>query len=160
MSYYGAEDATDVIVIMGSGSVTVRETVEHLNKNGGKTGVLVIHLYRPFDMPFFISKLPLSCKRISVLDRCKEPGATGEPLKLDVMAALIESGHIHQIEKIIGGKYGLASKDFIPADVEAVFDNLKVPKSIDHFTCSINDDVTFKSLPRKNLLTLVPEGTK
>lgn len=160
MAYYGADDATDVIVIMGSGSVTVRETVEYLNKKGGKTGVLVIHLFRPFDISFFISKLPSSCKRISVLDRCKEPGASGEPLKLDVIASLVESGRIFNIERVIGGRYGQASKDFIPADVEAIFDNLQSTKPIDHFVCSINDDVTFKSLPRKNMLTLVPEGTK
>lgn len=144
---------------MGSGCITAQETVDYLNKNGRKTGAIFVRLFRPFSIAYFLSKMPQSVKRICVLDRCKEGTATGEPLRLDVVSALVETGRIKSIDKVIGGRYGQSSKDFIPADVVAVFDNLANEKGIDHFVCSINDDVTHKSLARKDNLTLVPEGT-
>lgn len=106
-----------------------------------------------------MSKLPKTCTHICVLDRCKENTAAGNPLRLDVISTLVETGRIASIKKVIGGRYGQSSKDFIPADVVAVFDNLVSATPIDHFVCSINDDVTHKSLPRKDKLTCVPEGT-
>jgi pyruvate-ferredoxin/flavodoxin oxidoreductase len=102
--------------------------------------------------------MPETVRRVCVLDRCKEITAAGEPLRLDVISAMLEDGRLQKIEKVIGGRYGQSSKDFIPADVVAVFDNL-AGKQKDHFVCSINDDVTFRSLDRKDNLTLVPEGT-
>lgn len=156
--YYGAEDATDIVVLMGSGCITVQETIDYLNKNGRKVGAIFVRLYRPFSIKYFMSKMPQTVKRVCVLDRCKEVTATGEPLRLDVISALNETGRLHTMEKVIGGRYGQSSKDFIPADVVAVFDNL-VGKQMDHFICSINDDVTHRSLERKDNLTLVPEGT-
>ncbi|CAL5970181.1 Pyruvate-flavodoxin_oxidoreductase 4 [Hexamita inflata] len=157
--YYGAQDATDIVVLMGSGCITVQETIDHLNAKGQKTGAVLVRLFRPFSIKYFISKIPMSVKRICILDRCKEQTAAAEPLRLDVICALIESGRINKIERVIGGRYGQSSKDFIPADVVAIFENLKSEKPIDHFICSITDDVTFKSLERKDTLTLVPEGT-
>jgi len=144
---------------MGSGCLTVAETIDYLNAQGRKVGAIFVRLFRPFCINYFISKLPATVNRICVLDRCKEVTATAEPLKHDVIDALIESGKIAQIKCIIGGRYGQSSKDFIPADVVACFENLIAEKPIDHFITSIVDDVTFKSLPRKNTLTLVPEGT-
>lgn len=144
---------------MGSGCLTVGETVDYLNNQGRKVGAVFVRLFRPFSMKYFVSKIPASVKRICVLDRCKEINAPGEPLKLDVIAALLETGRLNHIDRVIGGRYGQSSKDFIPADVVACFDNLIAGNVIDHFVCSINDDVTHLSLPRKNNLTLVPEGT-
>jgi pyruvate-ferredoxin/flavodoxin oxidoreductase len=144
---------------MGSGCLTVAETIDHLNNQGRKCGAIFVRLYRPFSIKYFISKLPQSAQRVCILDRCKENTAAGEPLRLDVMSAIIESGRITGIKKIIGGRYGQSSKDFIPADVVACYDNLKAEKSIDHFVCSIVDDVTHLSLPRKDNLTIVPKGT-
>ena len=157
--YYGAEDATDVVVLMGSGCVTVAETIDYLLQQGRKVGAVFVRLYRPFSIKHFVEKIPKTCKRICCLDRCKEVTAAGEPLRLDVISALLETGRLASIERCIGGRYGQSSKDFIPADVVAVYDNLAAEKPIDHFVCSINDDVTHLSLPRKNKLTLVPEGT-
>lgn len=109
---------------MGSACITAAETIDYLNKQGRKTGAVFVRLYRPFSIKYFISKLPATVRRICVLDRCKEITATGEPLRLDVTSALVESGRIKTIDNIIGGRYGQSSKDFIPADVVAVFDNL------------------------------------
>lgn len=156
--YYGAPDATDVLVLMGSGCVTVAETIDHLMKQGRKVGAVFVRLFRPFSVKYFVSKVPESCKRVCVLDRVKEPGSAGEPLRLDVISALVESGRMRGIDRVIGGRYGQSSKDFIPADVVAVYDNL-AGAGKDHFVTSINDDVTHLSLPRSNNLTLVAEGT-
>ncbi len=142
-NYYGAKDATDVIVAIGSVSGTAMEVVDYLNKKGKKTGFLQVHLYRPFDTEFFLKQLPKTVKRIAVLDRTKECGAVGEPLYLDVVAAYANA---KKAPFIIGGRYGLSSKDVTPAQIIAVFKNLeaKAPKA--HFTVGIEDDVTHLSL--------------
>jgi len=141
--YVGAPDAERVIVLMASGCDPAHETVEYLTKQGEKVGVLKVRLYRPFDARAFISALPASVKSIAVLDRTKEPGASGEPLYLDCVAAAHE---LDRQMKIVGGRYGLSSKEFTPAMVKAVFDNLKADKPRNHFTVGINDDVTHTSL--------------
>ncbi len=140
--YYGAEDADRVIVAMGSVSGAVRETVDYLNKNGEKTGFLQVRLYRPFSAEFFLKALPASVKKIAVLDRCKEMGSAGEPLFLDVCAVTASRGI-----PVVGGRYGLSSKDVDPAQLKAVFDNLKQDQPKHNFTIGIEDDVTCLSLP-------------
>lgn len=143
--YYGAEDAENIIVIMGSGATTTEETVKYLNeKCGQKVGVVVVRLYRPFDTNAFVNALPKSVKNIAVLDRTKEPGANGEPLYKDVVCALAEH-NIHA--SVIGGRYGLGSKEFTPTMVNAVYDNLSSQSPKNHFTVGINDDLTNTSLP-------------
>ena len=149
--YVGAPDAERVVVLMGSAGEVAHETVEHLMAGGAKVGVLKVRLYRPFDGRRFLEALPPSVKFIAVLDRTKEPGATGEPLFLDVVSALNEGlgegwGQIKSMPRVIGGRYGLSSKDFTPAMVKAVFDNLAAAKPKTHFTVGINDDVTGSSL--------------
>ncbi|MGE0771324.1 MAG: pyruvate:ferredoxin (flavodoxin) oxidoreductase [Cyclobacteriaceae bacterium] len=148
--YYGDPQAERVIVSMASSVETIRDTVNYLNAQGEKVGVLVVRLYRPFDMDAFVNALPASVKAIAVLDRTKEAGAPGEPLYLDVSHAILESmgegGKLKSLPKIIGGRYGLSSKEFTPAMVMAVFDNLKDGKRKNHFTIGIHDDVTHKSL--------------
>jgi len=144
--YYGAPDATRVIVIMGSGCETVKETVDHLNAQGEKVGVLMVRLYRPFDVQGFTRALPASTKAIAVLDRTKEPGSTGEPLYLDCVTALYEEWHHGLMPGIIGGRYGLSSKEFTPAMVKAVYDNLAQSRPKNHFTVGIHDDVSGTSL--------------
>ncbi|HLU11436.1 MAG TPA: pyruvate:ferredoxin (flavodoxin) oxidoreductase, partial [Oceanobacillus sp.] len=126
--YYGAPDADRVIVLMGSGCETVHETVDYLNAQGEKVGVLKVRLYRPFDMRRFVEALPETVQKIAVLDRTKEPGSAGEPLYLDVVTALYEEKVDGQPPVVVGGRYGLASKEFTPAMVKAVFDNLAQPK--------------------------------
>lgn len=149
--YEGPEDASEVIVIMGSGAETVLQTVEYLNAQGRKTGVLKVRLFRPLDLKRFIAALPLSVRRIAVLDRCKEPGSLGEPLFLDVVASIEEARQTGLLldsfcPTVIGGRYGLGSKDFTPAMVKAVYDELVVPRPKRHFTVGIIDDVTGLSL--------------
>ena len=144
--YYGAPDAARVIVIMGSGCETVKETVDHLNAQGEKVGVLMVRLYRPFDVQGFTRALPASTKAIAVLDRTKEPGSTGEPLYLDCVTALYEEWHHGLMPGIIGGRYGLSSKEFTPAMVKAVYDNLAQSRPKNHFTVGIHDDVSGTSL--------------
>jgi pyruvate-ferredoxin/flavodoxin oxidoreductase len=144
--YHGAPDAERVIVIMGSGCETVHETVDYLNKEGEKVGVLKVRLYRPFDVSRFIEALPNSVKSIAVLDRTKEPGSAGEPLYLDVVTAIYEGWKKTTFPKIVGGRYGLSSKEFTPAMVKSIFDNLTQIKPKNHFTIGINDDVSFTSL--------------
>jgi pyruvate-ferredoxin/flavodoxin oxidoreductase len=147
--YTGAADAEHITVIMGSGSETVEETVKMLNKAGAKTGVIVIRLYRPFSLEHFIKALPATVKSIAVLDRTKESGAAGEPMYQDVLATLVEAfqqGKIKSLPKIFGGRYGLSSKEFTPAMVKAVYDELKKENPKNGFTVGINDDVTFTSL--------------
>lgn len=142
--YYGDKNATDVIVLMGSGTSTAETTVKYLNKNyGTKYGVLKVRLFRPFDVKAMVNALPKTVERIAVLDRTKESGSVGEPLYLDVVTALNEMGK--QI-KVVGGRYGLGSKEFTPSMVNAVFENLQSSKPKNHFTVGIDDDVTNTSL--------------
>ncbi len=143
--YYGNLEADDVIVIMGSGSGTVQETVDYLNNHGEKTGCVHVHLYRPFSVQHFIQALPGTVKRIAVLDRCKETGAIGEPLYMDVINAL-HAGWNQAMPKVIGGRYGLASKEFNPGMALAVFNELKKLNPKNSFTVGIEDDVTNTSL--------------
>ena len=150
--YVGAPDAERVIVLMGSGCEAAHETVDYLLKKGEKVGVLKVRLYRPFDTCKFVEALPAGVKSIAVLDRTKEPGASGEPLYQDAVTALAEGlmngiGKLKTMPKVVGGRYGLSSKEFTPAMVKAVFDNLKQKQPKNHFTVGINDDVSHTSLP-------------
>ena len=152
--YVGAPDATDVIVAMGSGCETIEETIEYLNsKRGTKYGLVKVRLYRPFDVKRFNEALPKSVKRITVLDRTKEPGSIGEPLYLDVVAAL-ENKDI----RVIGGRYGLSSKEFTPSMVLAVYKHAE-NNGFHGFTVGIEDDVTHKSLKVTEHIVTEPEGT-
>ena len=147
--YHGAADAEEVIVMMGSGAQTVEETIDALNAQGRKLGVVVVRLFRPFSMKHMLDALPKTCKKIAVLDRTKEPGSAGEPLYQDVLTALAEGlgeGMIDAMPKVVGGRYGLSSKEFTPAMARAVFDNLASDTSKNHFTVGINDDVTHTSI--------------
>ena len=149
VDYTGAQDADNVIVVMGSGAETVEEAIEYLNAHGSKLGVLKIHLYRPFPTDSFLKALPKTVKTVSVLDRTKESGSLGEPLYLDVVTALSQAfsnGKIAALPKIYGGRYGLSSKEFTPAMAKAVFDNAVSAKPINDFTVGIEDDLTHKSL--------------
>ncbi|NMB90276.1 MAG: pyruvate:ferredoxin (flavodoxin) oxidoreductase, partial [Chloroflexi bacterium] len=143
--YEGAPDAERVLVLMGSGAETAMDTARRLVESGEKVGVLKVRLYRPFSVEHFVKALPATVKSIAVLDRCKEPGATGEPLYQDVLAALAE-GWDGDLPRVSGGRYGLASKEFTPAMVKAVFDELDQPAPKTHFTVGIHDDVTHTSL--------------
>jgi len=145
--YVGAPDADKVIVIMGSGAETVHETVEYLTARGEKVGLVKVRLYRPFSVKDFVGALPASVRKIAVLDRTKEPGSLGEPLYLDVVAALEESlaagtAPFKQMPTVVGGRYGLGSKEFTPAMVKGVFDNLDAAEPLNHFVVGIVDDVT------------------
>lgn len=143
-SYYGAADAENIIVAMGSVCPTIEEAIDYLNAKGEKTGLIAVHLYRPFSAKYFFNVLPKTVKRIAVLDRSKEPGAGGEPLYLDVREIFYE----HDIKPlIIGGRYGLSSKETTPATIIAVYDNLKSATPKNHFTVGIVDDVMHTSLP-------------
>jgi pyruvate-ferredoxin/flavodoxin oxidoreductase len=144
--YVGALDAERVIVMMGSGAEVAHETVDYLNAHGEKVGLLKVRLYRPFSVKAFLSALPTTVRHIAVLDRTKEPGAIGEPLYLDVINALYEGLKADYAPQVVGGRYGLSSKEFTPAMVKAVYDNLKKDQPKDHFTIGINDDVTHTSL--------------
>ena len=154
-NYVGAPDATDVVVVMGSGAQVVEETVEYLNSVGEKVGLVNVHLYRPFAVDRFVAALPKTVKRIAVLDRTKEAGALAEPLYLDVQAAVVQAG---LDVKVVGGRFGLSSKDVIPQDIKAVFDNLKADAPKVHFTLGIVDDVTNLSLPRGEKLPISAAG--
>ena len=154
--YVGASDATDIIVAIGSGCETIEETITYLNKNRGtKYGLVKVRLYRPFDVERFNQALPDSVKRIAVLDRTKEPGSIGEPLYLDVVAAL--SGTKQDV-RVIGGRYGLSSKEFTPSMVLAVYKHLE-NNGFHGFTVGIDDDVTHKSLKIDEHIVTEPEGT-
>ena len=142
-SYYGAPDAENIVICMGSACECLREVIDH--RKGEKIGMINVHLYRPFSLKYLKEAIPATAKRICVLDRTKEPGANGEPLYLDVKDALQELGLGH-IE-VVGGRYGLGSNDTTPAQMMAVYDNLALPTPKNHFTLGINDDVTFTSLP-------------
>ena len=142
-NYYGAPDATDVVVAMGSVAGTVKEAVDYLNARGGRTGFIQVHLFRPFSAEHLFKVLPESVRRIAVLDRTKEPGSIGEPLYEDICTAVCSTG---RAIKVIGGRYGLSSKDTDPGQILSVFDNLASDKPHNGFTIGINDDVTFHSL--------------
>ncbi len=149
--YYGDLQAERVLLLMGSGVETARETVDFLNKSGEKVGVVQVHLYRPFSLEHLLLALPSSTRAIAVLDRAKEPGASGEPLYMDVLTSLAEEAahpesQLTIFPRIIGGRYGLASKDFTPAMVKAVLDELNKSEPKNHFTIGINDDVSHTSL--------------
>jgi pyruvate-ferredoxin/flavodoxin oxidoreductase len=149
--YVGAPDAENIIILMSSGAETVHETVDYLNEQGEKVGMVKVRLYRPFSIEHFIKTLPESVKSIAVLDRTKEPGSVGEPLYMDIINALAETQAAGDLPmksypKVIGGRYGLSSKEFTPAMVKAVYDELSKDKSKNHFTVGINDDVTNTSL--------------
>jgi len=150
--YVGAPDAERVVILMGSGAEAAEEAVEYLTAKGEKVGLLKVRLYRPFASELFVAALPASVKAIAVLDRCKEPGSVGEPLYLDVTTAISEvfatgGAPFKQMPRLIGGRYGLSSKEFTPAMVKAVLDELAKPAPKNHFTVGITDDVTHTSLP-------------
>ena len=150
-NYYGAEDAEHIIVAMGSVTDTIEETVDYMNANGAKVGMIKVRLYRPFSVKHFVEAIPETVKTITVLDRTKESGSVGEPLYLDVVSALNEAG---RNIKVLGGRYGLASKDTTPACIIAAFKNTDK----NHFTVGINDDVTGLSLPLDENPDTTPEG--
>ena len=150
-NYYGAEDAENVIILMGSATEAAREAIDHLLKEGKKVGMVSVHLYRPFSVKHLLAAVPKSCKRIAVLDRTKEPGAEGEPLYLDVKSAFYD---VENRPLIVGGRYGLGSSDVTPAKIISVFNNLELPEPKNHFTVGIVDDVTFTSLPEVEEMAL------
>lgn len=156
--YYGDPEAENIIIAMGSVTETIKETVDYLRNKGEKVGVLIVRLYRPFSAKYFMRVLPASVKRIAVLDRTKEPGAVGEPLYVDVKAVLMQERGA-KAPAIYGGRYGLSSKDTSPAQILSVFENLKMKEPKTDFTIGIVDDVTFKSLPRKEEISLAKKGT-
>ena len=153
--YVGAPDADRVIMAMGSGCDVADEAVTKLVEMGEKVGLIKCHLYRPFSVKHFLAAIPATCKKLAVLDRTKEPGALGEPLYLDVCSALLEEGRVDI--KVVGGRYGLGSKEFTPTHVKAVFDNLSGAMK-NHFTVGIVDDVTMTSLPLGEQFNAAPEG--
>ncbi|HCY43366.1 MAG TPA: pyruvate:ferredoxin (flavodoxin) oxidoreductase [Prolixibacteraceae bacterium] len=155
-TYYGAEDAENIIIAMGSVTETIRETVDYLAAQGKKVGLLVVHLYRPFSTKYFMNVLPKSVKRIAVLDRSKEPGANGEPLYLDVRELFYGK---ENAPLVVGGRFGLGSKDTTPAQILSVYENLELNEPKNQFTIGIVDDVTFKSLPLKEEVNVAPAGT-
>ena len=155
-NYYGDPNATDVVVAMGSCTETLRTVVEYLNKEGKKVGVVAVHLYRPFVKEKLLAAIPKTAERIAILDRTKEPGSIGEPLYMDVRSAFYESD---RKPIIIGGRYGLGSKEFLPKDALAVFQNLAKKNPKKGFTVGITDDVTNLSVTAKDL-DVTPKGTK
>ncbi|MDE6207429.1 MAG: pyruvate:ferredoxin (flavodoxin) oxidoreductase, partial [Muribaculaceae bacterium] len=154
-NYYGAADADRVIIAMGSVTQAIQEAIDYLNAKGEKVGLVSVHLYRPFSAKHFLTAIPATAKRIAVLDRTKEPGANGEPLCLDVKECFYGKA---DAPLIVGGRYGLASKDTTPAQIQAVFENLALPEPKDNFTIGIVDDVTFTSLPQLPELALDGHG--
>lgn len=155
-TYYGAKDATDVIVAIGSITDVIRTVIDKENANGKKLGMINVHLYRPFSVKYLMAVMPESVKRICVLDRTKEPGANGDPLYLDVVEAFKDCANKPMI---IGGRYGLSSKDTTPAHIISVFNNLAAEKPMNQFTVGIVDDVTFRSLPILPEVSILPKGT-
>lgn len=154
-TYYGAADAENIIIAMGSVTETIRETIDYLAAQGKKVGLITVHLYRPFSAKYLLNVLPKSVKRIAVLDRTKEPGANGEPLYLDVREIFYGQ---KDAPMVVGGRYGLGSKDTTPAQVISVYNNLELPEPKNQFTVGIEDDVTFKSLPLLPEVKVSPEG--
>lgn len=153
--YYGAEDADRVVIAMGSVTEAAREAIDYLVEQGEKVGLVAVHLYRPFSAKHFLAAVPKTATRIAVLDRTKEPGATGEPMYLDVKDCYYGA---ENAPLIVGGRYGLSSKDTTPAQIISVFENLSLPLPKNHFTLGIVDDVTFTSLPMKEEIALGGEG--
>ncbi|MFW6366578.1 MAG: pyruvate:ferredoxin (flavodoxin) oxidoreductase [Spirochaetota bacterium] len=155
--YYGSSNAEKIVIAMGSVSDTIKETIDYMNANGENVGAIIVHLYRPFSAKHLLAVLPQSVKKIAVLDRTKEPGAEGEPLYLDIKSVFYNKDNA---PLIVGGRYGLSSKDTTPSQIMAAFENLDLAEPKNGFTMGIVDDVTFKSLPLKEELDVVPEGTK
>jgi pyruvate-ferredoxin/flavodoxin oxidoreductase len=155
-TYYGAPDAENIVIAMGSVTTTIRETIDHLLSKGEKVGLITVHLYRPFSEKYFLNVLPKTVKCISVLDRTKEPGANGEPLYLDVRDLFYGKKNA---PVIVGGRYGLSSKDTTPAMIISVFENMKLKEPKNRFTVGIVDDVKFISLPMLPEVSIVPKGT-
>ncbi|MBC8400642.1 MAG: pyruvate:ferredoxin (flavodoxin) oxidoreductase [Candidatus Marinimicrobia bacterium] len=145
--YVGAPDADKIIIVMASGADTVQETVDYLNKQGAKVGVVIVHLFRPFSAENFVDALPEKVTKIAVLDRTKEPGSVGEPMYQDVVTAIMEKpNRFAAFPKIVGGRYGLSSKEFTPAMIKGIFDELEKESPKNHFTVGINDDITHTSI--------------
>ncbi len=157
--YFGAKDADRVIIIMGSGGETVADTARYLNEQGEKVGVVRVRLYRPFSMTHLINVLPKSVKTVAVLDRTKEPGALGEPLYNDIVTAFVEGMEKGSAPLVVGGRYGLSSKEFTPAMVKGVFDEIKKDTPKNHFTVGIIDDVTHTSLEFNPEFSIESEDT-
>ncbi len=155
-TFYGAADAENIIVAMGSITDTTKEAVDYLNAKGEKTGLISVHLYRPFSEKYFFNVLPKTVKKITVLDRTKEIGANGDPLYLDVVEMFYNKA---EKPTIIGGRYGLSSKDTTPAQILSVYENMKLKESKNQFTVGIVDDVTFRSLPLLPEVSLATKGT-
>ena len=155
-NYYGAEDAKEIIVAMGSVTEAIEETIDELNARGEKYGLVKVHLFRPFSVEHLLKVIPQSVEKICVIDRTKEPGCNGEPLYLDVCSAFYGK---ENAPRIVGGRYGLASKDVTPSDIKGIFDNLKKDDSKNFFTVGIEDDVTFTSIPVEDELRIVTPGT-
>ncbi len=155
--YYGAEEPDRIIIAMGSVTETIRETVDYLCARGENVGLMTVHLYRPFSEKYFFQQFPLSVKKIAILDRTKEPGSIGEPLYLDVLSLF--GNKVHERPFIIGGRYGLSSKDVTPRQIIAVFEELAIPGAKHGFTIGIKDDVTHTSLSLPKEVSTVPEGT-
>ena len=153
--YYGAKDADRVIIAMGSVTEAIREAIDYLTEKGEKVGLIAVHLYRPFSAKHFLAAVPSTAKRIAVLDRTKEPGATGDPLYLDVKDCFYGA---ENAPVIVGGRYGLGSKDTTPAQILAVYENLALNVPKNHFTMGIEDDVTFSSLPQKEEVAMGGKG--
>ena len=154
--YYGAKDATDIIIAMGSINDVIKTVIDKENKAGKKLGLITVHLYRPFSVKYLMDVMPKTVKRICVLDRTKEPGANGDPLYLDVVEAFKD---VKKAPMIIGGRYGLSSKDTTPAQVLAVYKNLAAEKPMNQFTVGIKDDVTRRSLKVGKEISILPKGT-
>ena len=154
-SYYGAEDAENIIILMGSATEAAREAIDYQMKQGKKVGMISVHLYRPFSVKHLLAAVPKTVKRIAVLDRTKEPGAEGEPLYLDVKSAFYD---VENKPLIVGGRYGLGSSDTTPAKILSVFNNLELEVPKNHFTVGIVDDVTFTSLPTVPEIPMGAEG--
>ncbi|MDD2595419.1 MAG: pyruvate:ferredoxin (flavodoxin) oxidoreductase [Bacteroidales bacterium] len=156
--YYGAPDAENIIIAMGSVCETIKQTIDYLAETKNeKLGLVIVRLYRPFSAKYFMRALPKKVKKIAVLDRTKEPGAIGEPLFMDIKSVIADMGD--NAPMVVGGRYGLSSKDTSPAQIIAVFDNLKLKEPKNGFTIGIVDDVTFKSLPLKEEISLAKKGT-
>ncbi len=154
--YVGAPDAEKIIIMMGSGGEAAEEAVEYLNKKGEKVGLVKVRLYRPFSVPHFLKVIPKTVKKIAVLDRTKENGSYGEPLYVDVSAVFQHQKDLNLL--VVGGRYGLGSKDFTASMAKAVFDNLKLSEPKNNFTVGITDDVTFTSLPINEEIDATPQG--
>jgi len=155
-TYYGAKDAENIIIAMGSVTETTKEVIDYLATQGKKVGLMSVHLYRPFSAKYFMQALPASVKRITVLERTKEPGANGEPMYLDIKDLFYGK---ENTPLIVGGRYGLGSKDTTPSQILSVYENMDLNEPKNGFTIGIIDDVTFKSLPQKTEIKVSPEGT-